>query len=757
MHRVRLWRFFLIMGAVLLGFSLATQSSATSLPAPQATPIPQEIVIQLGSEPASLYLYDPDAGIAAAQIRSALMEGPYIGPDYHRQAPILTEIPEMGGPHARLIPITVTAGMTVVNDAGDLITLTAGSRVRPAGCRYLGCAVTFTGASLVMEQWIVTYTLRPTIRWSDGMTLTALDSVYGKVIACNAATAAAPKDICQRTSSYYAIDDLSAKWTGVPGFLDRTYNLHFWTPLPYHVLSHTTASEILSGSYGRAPLGWGPFRITEWITNDHITVERNPYYWRTGYPLLDKITFRFQGDAYHEMLLGNVQVATYDNPAGADHRSELLLPQNKPGALIYWRPSTILEHMDFNMQPETIRYPFFTDRLVRIAIAYAVDKQTILDTLYDGLGEVATSYVITRHPVFTEGITYPYSPVMATRMLTTAGWADSNGDGIMEKFGQPLHFTHTTTTAPERITLTTLIQQNLAAVGISMTLQYSPSNQFFTPGENSLLFGRHFDSVNFAWAYDTWNPACEIYMSDQIPNSTNNWTGSNVAAYNSSAYDGNCSAARTTFTPSLALANHQETGRRLSEDLPIIPLYFRPEIGIASPVIEAAEPSLDPGETSELWNVWAWSVAASVIVPPPYTTTLTAAHETFHAVIPSNSFTQSVYVTHTARLIGNLLSAGQRSLGTGHQLSMATFDGLSARPDISYTMVLSYSDAAVSATGLRESSLQLYYYTGRGWAPVADSTLDMRRNTITAKTNSTGLFAIMGDTRLYLPIVMKTK
>ena len=39
-------------------------------------------------------------------------------------------------------------------------------------------------------------------------------------------------------------------------------------------------------------IGTGPFKLEEWRVNDTLTVERNPNYWRTGYPLLDQITFR---------------------------------------------------------------------------------------------------------------------------------------------------------------------------------------------------------------------------------------------------------------------------------------------------------------------------------------------------------------------------------------------------------------------------------------------------------------------------------
>ncbi len=40
------------------------------------------------------------------------------------------------------------------------------------------------------------------------------------------------------------------------------------------------------------PIGTGPFSLVEWVPNDHLTVQRNPHYWRAGLPYLDGVTYR---------------------------------------------------------------------------------------------------------------------------------------------------------------------------------------------------------------------------------------------------------------------------------------------------------------------------------------------------------------------------------------------------------------------------------------------------------------------------------
>ena len=95
-------------------------------------------------------------------------------------------------------------GDWVVDANGDVIQLTNGVQIRPAGCRSSACAVTFAGTPVAMDQMVVTFTLRSNVRWSDGQALTAGDSVFGKVIACDPATSGS-KYVCERTAAYEAL------------------------------------------------------------------------------------------------------------------------------------------------------------------------------------------------------------------------------------------------------------------------------------------------------------------------------------------------------------------------------------------------------------------------------------------------------------------------------------------------------------------------------------------------------------------------
>ena len=72
----------------------------------------------------------------------------------------------------------------MVNNDDVVVTLANGEVVRPAGCRSSECAITYQGGSLQMDFMQVTFSLLPGLTWSDGMPLTAHDSVYSYRLNC---------------------------------------------------------------------------------------------------------------------------------------------------------------------------------------------------------------------------------------------------------------------------------------------------------------------------------------------------------------------------------------------------------------------------------------------------------------------------------------------------------------------------------------------------------------------------------------------
>ena len=209
--------------------------------------------------------------------------------------------------------------------------------------------------------------------------------------------------------------------------------------------------DIAYGSFSRMPLGWGPFRIVEWVAGNHLTLERNPHYFRLGYPKLDRVIIRFMTGGSEPlrqaMLRGEVQVV--GSMASSFPRDQLQTIANDAAMRLLTTDSMSWEHIDFNLQPTGGRTAFFADKNVRQAVSYALDRQRMIDMLYGGYGTVPDEYIPSAHWAYTSTVhTYPYSLTLAADMLTAAGWVDSNADGIREKDGVPFTFTHSTTDRP---------------------------------------------------------------------------------------------------------------------------------------------------------------------------------------------------------------------------------------------------------------------------------------------------------------------
>ncbi len=572
----------------------------------------REVVIALGQEPASLYVYGGDFGLAAATVRNALMDGPFTNVDFAYQATILTQVPTHEDGEVILQPITVVGGNAVVAADGQVVTLTVGTLIRPSGCSSQSCFVTFDGTPVSMDRMVITFTLRPQVFWSDGAPLLAQDALFGQQIACHPDTPT-DKTICERTAHYIAAGNDTVVWTSLPGYWSQDVTRSFWTPLPKHVLGNLTARQILDGDYGRAPLGWGPFRIVEWMAGDHITLERNPHYWRPGYPKLDRVTFRFMDDSaqiYAAMQRGEVHVASQTTNVAYDYLPELLDPPVTSTVNLLWSPGNIWEHVDFGIFPADERYVFFDDPEVRSAVAYAIDRQRIIDEVWYGLGTPPDSYLLATHPLhLTDITTYPYSPTLAADLLTAAGWVDTNGNDIRDKDGQEFIITYATTTASQRMQVGQIIQENLAAVGIQVNLDFQSAGEFFAGGPDGTVFGRRFDLVNFAWVVSS-EPPCELYLSWQIPTADNDWSGSNDPGYSNPDYDAACEQALSAWpgTPAY-VQNHQTALSLLAQEVPIIPLAHRPKMAVAAKAFFAG-PDLDPIEPAETWNIWEWNLRA---------------------------------------------------------------------------------------------------------------------------------------------------
>lgn len=612
------------------------------------TPTPESkglrtLVICLGQEPDSLWLYGGNM-LVAESILHAIYDGPYDSRSFAYQAVTIEKMPNLADGDAVLAPVTVSEGDTVVDAHGEVVSLEAGAdppiMLVPASATTED-EVAYQGGELEMDQLSAAFTLLPNLNWSDGTPLTAADSVYSFNLAADP-DSDLPKYTIDRTASYEALDDLTIVWTGLPGYKDSLYFTNIWAPLPQHQLGQFTALELKEAEESsRAPMGWGPYIIDEWIAGESITLHRNDRYWRAdeGLPVFDTVIYRFVGGN------GNANIASLlsgecdilDQSSGLGDQSEVMLELHESRQLnATFIPGTAWEHIDFGIQLSEYddgyqmgidRPDFFSDVRTRRAILMCMDRQALVDTIFFGQSIVIDTYLPPNHPLFNQEVRhYDFDPQAGSALLEEVGWVDDDNDPITPRIAQgitnvadgtPLSFAYETTNSPIRQQITTLIQQSLAQCGIEAIVQVYPPSVWFESGPEGILGGRRFDLAEFAWETGV-EPPCDLYLSTLTPGDdgasmisiltgedvefTSGWGGQNLPGFVNPEYDAVCNTAIQSLPgqPEYEAA-HLEAQRIFADQVPIAPLFLRTKLSAARPDI--CNFIMDPTAASEFWNI----------------------------------------------------------------------------------------------------------------------------------------------------------
>ena len=598
-----------------------TQLPIITTPASNPT---SALTVCLGQEPNTLYQYGaPNA--AARSVLAAIYEGPIDTVSYEYQPVILTQIPSLENGDAQIVRTEVQAGGQVVDADGNPVALAAGMRVRPSGCRNNDCILTFDGVtSLEMDQMVVTFRMRPDLTWADGTPLTADDSVYAFELGADPEVMNNPYLIA-RTQTYEAADEKTLQWWGIPGFIDPAYFTNFWPPAPKHVWSEFPAGQLPTVDVAASsPLGWGPYMVEEWIAGDHITLTKNPYYFRAvdGYPKIDNLTFRFTPDpdvALTEMVAGRCDIL--DPTINLDNHAGLLNEMQTAGeAKAYFTTGMNIEWLGLGLVPvshdngydiQKDRQDIFADQHTRQGIAYCLDRQSVVDNVLFGLTTVPTTYVPVEHPLYDPNIeSIPFDPQVGISLLKQAGWQDLDKDPATPlqainvenvAYNTPLELNYYTTTSTQRRQVVEILEKSLAQCGIGLNVQYFTQSDIYASGPNGLLFGRNFDLAEYALGIDSLEPACNWFTTPEIPTEANLWSGTNLSGYSNIEYDAACLTAEGTLpTEQDHIDAHRQTQNILAADLPAIPLFYRLRISATRPDI--CNYDLDATANS-LWNI----------------------------------------------------------------------------------------------------------------------------------------------------------
>ncbi len=584
--------------------------AVTPEPEPEE-PEPKELIICLTREPESLYPYaKAHLPIESEHVLHAIYEPLFTSRSYDYQPVALEKLPSIADGDAFTQTVTVQADDRVMDVEGDVVFLRPGVTVRSAD----GQEVAFNDQPLEMEQLVVRFTLKPLV-WSDGRPVTADDSVYSFELA-GAPGTPIPKQDIERTASYQATGDLTLEWVGVPGYRDHAYFTKVWMPYPRHYWGEIAATDLPSApESGARSLSHGPYKLVEWVPGNHISLARNPHYYRLqeGLPHFDTVRFDFvdnNSQLQVGLLSGQCDIGTHEGFGVRD--LSFMLDAEAGGQLAtHFGSGTIFEHIDFGINPaesyESERPDWFEDVRLRQAFMLCTDRQRIIDEVLLGKAELTQAYVPPSHPLYPAGAaTWPHDIEAGNALLDQLRFLDADEDGFRNdpRFGGTLKVTLLSAlgnSVAEQVA--TIFKESLAECGIQIDLSFVDSNQYFADGPEGPLFGRRFDLALFPWLIGV-EPNCALYMSSRIPGPENGWdlTFNNQTGFSDETFDAACRKALGSL-PGLPEYDeaHRQAIRIWIDKSPVIPLFMRPKLAATRPEIENFE--LDPTQPSELWNL----------------------------------------------------------------------------------------------------------------------------------------------------------
>ena len=375
-----------------------------------------------------------------------------------------------------------------------------------------------------------TFKLRQDVKFSDGVPLTGEDVLFTlDKIMDKSVEAADLRNYYQDISSYELVD--GDKYTirfhcSKPYFrhLDMLGGIFI---LPKHIYG---TGDFNTHPYNRTPVGSGPYIFETWDTNQQIVVRRNPDYWnKERAPRIERLIWKIivDDDAAFQVL------ARGDLDHSADLTPEQWVNQvSAPEFQAKFHSYTSLSRPGYvgsvTYIAWNLRLPKFQDRRVRQALTMLLDRQTILETIWYGLGEQVTGPEFSRSREYDASIQpWPFDPKRAAELLAEAGWKDTDNDGILDKDGEKFTYEYMIPSGSKEFEqLATVYKEELARAGISMTIQLREWASFI-----ETITKRKFESISLSWAIPLDSEPYQIWHSSQSEQ------GSNYPGYNNPEVD----------------------------------------------------------------------------------------------------------------------------------------------------------------------------------------------------------------------------
>jgi len=435
---------------------------------------------------------------------------------------------------------------------------------------------------------VITFHLKKGVKWTDGVELTADDVMFGyKTI------------IDEKTPTPYKEDYLQVKKAETP---DRyTFKVTYEKPfapalttwgnlivLPKHLLE---GKDITKTDFARNPIGMGPYILNKWTSGQEVVLDSNKDYFE-GRPYINKYVYKIIPDPatmFLELQAGGVDMMGLTPIQYTKQTNTNFFKENFQK---FRYPVFSYTYMGFNL-----KHPWFKDKRVRQAIAYAIDKGEIVDVVLFGLGSPANGPYVPNTWVYDPNVKkYDYDLKKSKQLLKEAGWKDTDGDGILDKEGKKFEFSVLTNMGNRsREQTATIIQYRLKKIGIKMNIRVLEWSTFI----NEFLDKRRFETVILGWSIGIDPDQYDIWHSSKTREKEFNFV-----SYNNPEVDELLEKGRRTFDIEKRKKAYYRIQEILADEVPYIFLY----VPDATPIVHSRVKGIKPTTIGISYNLPKWYV-----------------------------------------------------------------------------------------------------------------------------------------------------
>jgi len=480
----------------------------------------------------------------------------------------------------------------------------------------------------------VTWKLEHDVKWSDGIPFTADDVLFTYQFVTNPEVKAPTVNFYSTIETVQVIDpytitihfkEVTPAWAlpfvGSRGLI-----------IPRHIFAPYNGANAREAPANTLPVGTGPYRVMppgikpqevlllgmQIVETNKIVFEPNPFFREPEKLSFSRIELRGGGTpkraaksvlqkgsvdlAYNLGLLSQAELAALEIVKG----DLVMAPEARVTRILLNRTDPHRETEDGERSHLNFPHPFFSDKRVRRAFAYAIDKEAISET-YGPAGESVDNNLVDPPQYASPNSFYEFNLEKSKTLLDEAGWIDSDGDGIRDKDGEKLKvifqgYVNTSDQQTQHI-----VKSSLNSIGIDVELKVTDPSIMFGPASASPDSAWHFNSDMALFSIKSHSPDPSGYMRGwtcaQIPQKANNWQGLNFERWCSPEYDALLQKSDTELDPEKRRQLFIQMNDMLIEDVVMIPIiYLYHGIGVSTS-IENIDPT--PWDASA-WNIQNW-------------------------------------------------------------------------------------------------------------------------------------------------------